>query len=142
MTDALPDKEAKESFEQAQCFLISKKLSTKGHFFLRYRADFLISYNVNGVQYSRWVSGNGLNRGFVRNEIEQEEHLSQFEVGGTYPCWYSPDLPQRVILIFRNNWFSIFPFMLPATIFIFTFYYFIKKCINLFNHRLLKSRKK
>ena len=35
------------------------------HFTPHYRADFLISYGVQDVQYTRWVSGNGLD-----NELE------------------------------------------------------------------------
>lgn len=125
----LPDKQAKETFKQTSCFLVSKKLSNKGRFFHSYRSDFLVSYNVNGVQYSRWVSGNGLDISFAHNQIEQEDILSQFDVGGTYPCYYNPDNPQIAILVLRHTWMSTFPLMLPSVIFVIVLYYFFK---NLF----------
>src|SRR5580704_13667659 len=99
----LPDKEAKENYTETTCFLISKRLNTAGHIIHKYRQDFLISYNVNGVQYNRWVFGNGLDMSFHQNQSDQEDMLSQFDVGGSYPCWYNPDNPQLSILVLRHN---------------------------------------
>lgn len=135
----LPDKRAKETFQQTSCFLISKKLSAKGHFLHSYRSDFLISYNVNGVQYNHWVSGNGLDMSFTGNETEQEDILSQFDVGGSYPCYYNPNNPQYAILVLRHNWLSTFPLMVPSLIFVITLYYLLKNVFQLLSMAKLKT---
>lgn len=121
-----PDKLVKSTFKKTDCFLLSKKLTSKGHVLHQYRADFRVSYTVNNVQYTRWVSGNGLDDAFAHSPTEQEEALAQFADGGTYPCWYDPENHGLVVLVLRHNWTSTFPVMLPAVIFILTFYYFCK----------------
>lgn len=138
----LPDKTAQDVFQQTPCFLISKKLSTKGHFWKRYRADFYISYNVSGVQYNRWISGNGLDKGFASNESAQEDILSQFEVGGTYTCWYNAESPQQVLLVFRKNWFSTLHLIIPAALAVVTLYYFLKNLFYAVDSIVMKSRKR
>jgi hypothetical protein len=138
-SNIFPDKEAKESFKQNTCFIISKKLSTRGHFFHEYRADILITYNVSSVQYNRWVSGNGLDYSFAQNESSQEDVLSQFDVGGTYPCWYNPNNPQIAILVMRHNWLSTFPLMLPSVVAVIIFYYLMKNLFLLINAMKSKS---
>jgi hypothetical protein len=138
-SDILPDKEAKTNYRQTECFLISKKLSGEGHLLRRYRADFLISYHVNGVQYSRWVSGNGLDTSFNSNETEQEDILTQFEVGVTYPCWVNTTNPQLAILVARHNWFSIFPLIIPSIIAVAVLYFMCKNFYILLN-RIPKKR--
>jgi hypothetical protein len=138
----LPDKEAKEDYKESSCFLISKKLSMKGRFIQSYRADFLISYNVNGVQYNRWVSGNGLDISFSKDQAAQKNILSQFDVGGTYPCWFNPDNPSLAVLVLRYNWLSTFPLMIPFIIIVIVFYYFIKNLYTLTSKHLpLKTKK-
>lgn len=142
-SDIYPDKQAKTLFQKTTCFLISKKLSGHGHVVDLYRADFLISYQANGARYSRWVSGNGLDTSYSRNETEQENLLTQYDVGGSYPCWYNPENPQIVILIERHDWLSTFPVMIPAVIAILSFYFFFKNIANLILSRTKKiSRKK
>jgi hypothetical protein len=125
----LPDKAVKENFTQVDCYLMTKRLSTAGHVIHGYRADFLISYNVGGTQYNRWVSGNGLDASFTSNLNEQEDLLTQYEVGATYPCYYDPNNPQLAILVLRHNWLSTFPLMIPSVVALIVFYYFLK---NLF----------
>ncbi|TAK73085.1 MAG: hypothetical protein EPO11_09075 [Gammaproteobacteria bacterium] len=103
LTNILPDKQV-DTFQPTECFLESKRLNTRYPAFHRYRADFLISYNVNGVQYTRWVSGNGLDRTFTRDKNAQEVLLSQFNIGSTYPCHYKPQDPQVAVLVKRHDW--------------------------------------
>jgi hypothetical protein len=128
-----PDKEAKAYFQQTSCFLINKKLSTKGRILDRYRADFLVSYQVNGVQYNKWMSGNGLDHSFSTDRIAQETTLSQYQVGSTYPCWYDATDPQIALLVMRHNWTSTFPLILPAIVGIVTLYYFLTNLFSLVN---------
>lgn len=137
--DINPDKRAKETFQETHCFLVSKKLSTRGHFIRTYRADFLINYNVNGVQYNRWVSGNGLDASFTRNQAEQKNILSQYQAGSSYLCHSDPKNPQKTLLILRHNWLSIFPLILPSVITIIVLYYFLKNLLLLSGRIRLKT---
>lgn len=127
----LPDKEAKEAYSEASCFVISKRLNAQGQFAGRYRADFLISYNVNRVQYNRWVSGNGLDMKFSQNRVAQEKLLSRFDVGGTYPCWFNPKNPELSVLVRRHNWLSTFPLMIPSVMSVIVVYYLFKNLFEL-----------
>jgi hypothetical protein len=135
-----PDKRVKEVFREVNCFLVSKKLSTHGHLIHSYRADFLISYHVNEVQYNRWVSGNGLDASFTNSEGDQEDILSQYQVGGNYTCYYDPDNPQLAILVLRHNWLSTFPLIVPSVVTIIIFYYFFKNALSL--AYMMRTRRK
>lgn len=104
----LPEQIAKNTYENTICLIINKKLASKGIVIRQYRADFLVSYSVGGVLYKRWVSGNGLDTSYSQNQAELEDLLSQYEVGGTYRCWYDPVTPTTVLLVFRHNWISLF----------------------------------
>jgi len=101
-------------------------MSERGSLIHHYRADFLISYPVNGKIYQAWVTGNGLDQGFFRDKTLQEETLTSFDVGGTYPCWYNPKFPQQAVLVMRHNWSSTLPLAVPTVIAIIAIYYILK----------------
>lgn len=134
-----PDKQVTETFKMTECFLLSKKLTMRGHVIPQYRADFRVSYNVNNVQYTKWVSGNGLDTSFTHNNAEQENILSQYDNGMTYPCWYNPDDHGEVVFVLRKNWSDSYALMVPSVIFIIVGYYFSKNVITLFQH--IKSKR-
>ena len=139
-----PDKRAKEVFRQTNCLLLDKKLNSKEskpNQFL-YRADFLINYSVNHVQYTRGVSGNGLNVLFSKHAAPKEEILSRFTVGGTYPCWYDPDNPSIAVLVMRHYWFSTFPLIFPSILGVIVFYFFLTTLLDWISDLLIKSREK
>lgn len=142
ITNILPDKRAKETFQQTQCFVISKKLSVRGQLLHKFRSDFLISYNVNGVQYNRWVSGNGLDLSFGRNASDQEDILSKYDVGGTYPCWYDAKNAQVAILVGRTNWISTYPILVPAAAGIIILYFFVKNLFHILRTSKIKVRER
>jgi hypothetical protein len=116
LTNIRPDQRIESSFIQTECLLMSKKLSTKGKFFRRSRADFLVNYHANGVQYSRWVSGNGLDMSYGRSGPSQEMLLAEYKIGGNYACWYNPENTEEAVLLQRKGWSLISPLMLPALI--------------------------
>jgi hypothetical protein len=138
----LPDKRAKENYQQTDCFLIAKQLNSKGKWVTRYRADFLISYNVGGVQYSRWVAGNGLDMSYSSNQAEQTRILAQFVTGEAYPCWYDSNEPERAILVMRHNWLSTFPLLLPSVIGVIVLYYLILNLIQLAGFARMRKRER
>jgi hypothetical protein len=118
-----PDQYAKDYFLQTDCFVISKRLVTKGRVIKSYRADFWVNYSVDAIPYTEKVSGNGLDISFSRNRLEQQNLLTQFDVGGSYLCWYDKEAPGRVILVMRHNWLSTFPLMVPSAIIVIVLYY-------------------
>ena len=126
-----PDQKAKAYFQQTDCFLVSKRLTTAGRLIHRYRADFLISYSVGSVQYNRWVSGNGMDLAFSQHKNEQETILSQYNVGRTYSCRYNPDDPQVSVLVMRHNWVNLFPLILPALVNVIALYFFLNSLFQL-----------
>jgi hypothetical protein len=83
---------------------VNKKLSIVNDITQRYRADFLINYSVNGIIYQRWVSGNGLDRGYQFSRAKQEGILSQYHEGNEYTCWYDSAEPQMSVLVLRYDW--------------------------------------
>jgi hypothetical protein len=121
-----PEKQISQIFLKTECFLLSKKLSTHSRIFHQYRADFRVSYEVNNVQYTRWVSGNGLDHSFTSDETLQEETLAQFDDGGTYPCWYDPEEPGVVVLVKQYHWTFFFSLLISGVIFIICLYYFLR----------------
>ncbi len=138
-----PEKRAKEIFQQTNCFILSKKMSTISyHFTQHYRADFLISYNVGGTQYNRWVSGNGLDMEFGPNVANQERFLTQYAVGGTYPCWYDPDAPSTAVLNMRLNWLSTFPLIIPSVIGIIVLYYLLENIFDIAGAMIIRARER
>ena len=122
----LPDRKVKESFLQTECFLMDKKLITQGHVIQKYRSDFLVSYNVKGVQYNRWVSGNGLDMAFSHSRDSQEKALAAFTVGKNYMCWFNPASPQTALLVMRHNWIAVAPLVMLGIVGVISLFYFLK----------------
>lgn len=114
LTKIRPDQRAKLNFVQTDCLIMSKKLSTKGHLLHRYRADFLVSYQAKGAQYTRWVSGNGLDMTYYRSNEQQKKLLSDFKDGNNYICWYNPQNPDVAMLVQRDSWTYWSPFIWPG----------------------------
>ena len=138
--DILPDKEVRDNYIQTSCVVLAKKLSQKGHILHRYRADFLISYEVNTKPLQAWATGNGLDHAFFRDRGEQEDALSQFEVGNNYPCWYNPVTPQLAVLVLRHDWASTLPLAVPTIVSLVTAYYLLKSILQFFGLLAYKTR--
>lgn len=129
----LPDKLAKDNFVLTQCYLADKNLSENdSRLFHGYRANFQINYKVNGAQYSEWVSGNGLDDGFTRDLLGQQNIMSRFDIGIIYPCWYDPSKPEVAILVPRSNW-KVFSanLILPGILGLIVLLFFIKNIFML-----------
>jgi hypothetical protein len=138
----LPDKLVDDDFTQTTCTVMAKELGTKGRMGHHYRANFLISYTANGSNYQTWVTGNGLDQSYFREREAQEETLSQYDIGGSYPCWYSPQTPQLAVLVLRHDWASTLPLLVPTVIAIISLYYIIKGALQFFGFIKLKAAEK
>jgi hypothetical protein len=131
VANLFPDKEAQQSFRQTECFLVNKKLAEIDQPVWQYRADFLISYNVNGTQYNRWVSGNGLDMSYNQDQEKQATILSHYAVGKIYVCWIDTKNPQMAILVPRHNWVSAFKLLIPSVMVILLLYSVLLSCARL-----------
>lgn len=140
LTNVVPDKAVQSSFKQTECFLISKRLLVERDLIRLYRADFYVSYNVQGMQFNRWASGNGLDTSFNSNQSEEENILNRYDIGGTYMCSYNPALPGQVVLVARHRWFAVFPLLIPMVLGVIAFYYFMKTLLRILRQRYKKAR--
>ena len=133
----LPDKLATQNFVKTDCLIMSKKLSSQGEIFNSFRADFLINYQAKGAQYTRWVSGNGLDMSYYRDNERQEKMLSNFKDGSNYPCWYHPDNPELAMLAPRDPWTYLSAALIPLCIGLLALLLFVKNVVIIL---MLKKR--
>jgi hypothetical protein len=140
-TSIRPDLAARQNFRETECFIMSKKLSTKGKYFRGYRADFLINYHANGVQYNRWVSGNGLDMSYTSNNASQEQMLSDYEDGVNYSCWYNPENAEIAVLVLRQNWFTNTSLIISLIVSVMMILLLIKNSLQLL-FRMKETRRK
>ncbi len=71
----------------------------------RFRPEFLLRFEVEGRSQAHW--GYSVCRVISTNRAEQEAILEGYEVGQTYPCWYDPSDPTRVVLVREFGWFAM-----------------------------------
>lgn len=135
-----PDKFVRDRYEQTSCQIIYKTLAKRGKVFIRYRADFIVSYLAAGVQYRTEISGNGLDRSFTTDKASEENILNQFEENENYFCWYNPDMPNTVVLILRHNWSSTFPLFIPTVIALIVAYYLIQSIFGFLGVATIKTK--
>jgi hypothetical protein len=137
-----PDQLASQNFVKTDCLIMSKKLSTTGNYVRRYRADILINYRANGVQYNRWVSGNGLDASYAFSNTNQELILSDYKNGGNYSCWYDPKNPEVALLVMRHTWYVMLPLIIPAFVGMIAFLFLLKNGLVLLGVMRENRRKK
>lgn len=125
--DILPEKIVKENYLHTTCTLIKKQLTTQQDDL--YRADFLVSYTVNGIPYKNWTS-NEVDRSFTHDAGFQQAILGQFHVGENYPCRYHPTSPEIVVLGVRH-WSLTLSLFIPFVIALITLYYLIQTIVEL-----------
>lgn len=126
--EILPDVNAWFYYHVTNCSVLSKRLITHHHGWQRYRADFLLSYNVEDAEYHRWISVNGLDRHYSHAFNFQNNYFAHFQVGQDYICFYNPQDPQSVILLPRSAWLT--PIGCAWLIALFFFILIFIKCKN------------
>jgi hypothetical protein len=133
-TNVRPDKYVKENYSTTTCTIVKEQVTIGGRVLHSYRADFYVTYPANGKTYSRWVSGNGLDRSFTTDRASQEAIMHQFAVGQNYPCWFNPNNPQKMVLVQRGNWTTTFPLFIPSVVLLIMGYYFLRNLFGLFGY--------
>lgn len=141
LTNIRPDQLAKANFVKTECLVMSKKLSSRGQYLHRYRADFLVNYHANGVQYNRWVSGNGLDFSYSLNSTPEEQLLSDYEDGHHYACWYNPENAEEAYLVPRRHYLSLLPLIVPALAIMTVLILFIRSAFRLFRSKKEDQKK-
>lgn len=98
-----PELEVNRRFVPGRCTLLAKELveekssrGTSGRRRAMYRPEFQVRHEVAGRQYeartfriTRWATS---------DSARSQDVLARHEVGRTYPCWYDPADPSRVVL--------------------------------------------
>ena len=138
-----PEKRVAEEFTNTTCVVVAKSLTVAAGVVPRYRADFSLEYNTytKGTITST-TSANGLDFSFSPYQDQQQEFINEYDVGGSYPCWYDPQDPSVVVLVLMHNWMSTLPLLLPAIVaFILLFYMFKSATQILEGYVALQKRK-
>lgn len=126
--DIRPDEVVEGTFSETICKVDDKKL-TEDPTGKAYRPELLLSYEVSGTGYQRWITANGLDPSFKSDRILQQNQLNRYTIGSTYPCWYDPSAPQVVVLVFKQEWFSTLPLFFPIVIALAMLYYMLRSII-------------
>jgi hypothetical protein len=101
-----PEAEVGKRFVENQCLILDRNIietkrrvksnSSGSKLRKRFRPEFRITHEVDGQSYE--VSTYRIVQSATGSEKTAQKILDRFEVGKTYPCWYDPDDPQRVVL--------------------------------------------
>jgi hypothetical protein len=76
-----------------------------------YRPEIKIRYEVGGRDYSVWTYD--VTARLYTDRVAQQAIVDSFQVGGTYPCWYDPDRPEKATLVRGHPWSSRLAFIVP-----------------------------
>ncbi len=101
-----PEMEVDRTFVEGRCTILGKSLETTERRVRRkhggsrrrthYRPEFHIRHEVEGQSYEartfRIVNSSS------SSQSAEEAVLARYEVGKSYPCWYDPGDPGRVVL--------------------------------------------
>ena len=76
--------------------------SVQGRTLLGYTCYAVIKYSVASNEYERSAFDGG--DGYFNLKTEAEEAIAAFQPGQSYPCWYDPLDPQRVVIVRRESY--------------------------------------
>lgn len=143
----LPEKHVKQDFQMTYCNILARKISYSGQRVNKYRADFLVKYNIYDQEFIVWASGSGIKNAYLSNYQQQFAILQQFNIGDAYPCWYDPQSVKKVVLIVNYNWLSTLPLVVPLVVGFMSFFFLSIELRNFYLHCVLlnikrKKRKK
>lgn len=129
-TDILSNRQVEQTFEKTQCHILQAKLSTKKWLVRWYRADFKVSYSVQGPEYLSDVLGYGVDHSFTTDQAPQQFLLRTFLVGKSYPCWYNSLAPHVVVLAPKHRFSSSFILFFDLIFVTFAFYGLIRNIFS------------
>lgn len=89
---------AKHSYTETSCTILNKRMeshATSNR--TAYSSYFLLKYSVNNQSYTVWHTPNILNESTNSYSLARST-LDYYQLNKSYPCWYDPTSPTRVIL--------------------------------------------
>ena len=102
-TIVLPEWQVTQDYQETTARVIAKHLGEEStEQATQYRPEVTIRYEINGVVYE--ATTYDVLRWYSLSRAEQQELLGQFSVGETYPAWYDPAQPERVVLVRDISW--------------------------------------
>jgi hypothetical protein len=97
----LPHWDVNYNYVQSECIVEAGRLIAQDGSD-RVRPSLRVRHVVDGQTYSAWAyDAHGV---FSDDPEAQQRILDRFEIGGEYPCWYSPDDPEKIVLVRRSGW--------------------------------------
>jgi hypothetical protein len=139
----MSDKHVAEVFSVTNCTIVAKQLVTKDSMLgTGYRADFELSYVVDGVVTQSTCASNGLDYSYTSDLDSQNEFIDEYKVGTQYSCWYDPANPQTVVLVLRHSWTSAFPLFIPSIIMVIMLIYMLGTVARLMELYIMGRRAK
>lgn len=100
-----PELEVNRAFVENQCTILGKRIESYEKRVRRnkttrrrtyYRPEFHIKHEVAGQSYE--ARGFRIVDSSSTSKTSQEKILGRYEIGKSYPCWYDPKDPARVVL--------------------------------------------
>jgi len=114
----LPEWQVNQVFQETAARVIAKRLGVETtEQVTQYRPELTIRYEVDGETYEQTTYD--ILRWFSLSRTEQQELLDQFTVGETYPAWYDPQEPQRVVLVRDYRWWLWLALLIPVALILF-----------------------
>jgi hypothetical protein len=70
-----------------------------------FRPELLLRYSVGNSRFHSWVSAEATPAGSgLSGEALAQARINAFTIGESYPCWYTPEHPERVVLARSYSW--------------------------------------
>ncbi len=105
-------------FQETTARVIAKRLGVETtEQVTQFRPEVTIRYEVNGETYEQTTYD--ILRWYSLSRMEQQELLDQFTIGETYPVWYDPQEPERVVLVRDYRWWLWLALLIPVALILF-----------------------
>lgn len=81
-----------------------------------YRPQIKVRYEASGRKFEKWAYDVhfGTGREYSSGREEKQAVIDRFEIGKTYPIWYDPVDPERVVLVRGYAWWFWLLLLLPV----------------------------
>ncbi len=116
----VPDWRANNRYVPGSCVVLDKRLAdsigkfpgASGGEKISYHPEIKIRYEVDGRNYEVWTYD--AIPMFYPDRAKMQAIVDGFQVGGTYPCWFDPDSPQKAILVRGHAWAPFILLVVPV----------------------------
>jgi hypothetical protein len=114
----LPEWRVNQGYVETTATVLAKQLGEQAtEREIHYRPEFTIGYQVDGQKYEQTTYD--ILRWYSSGRAEQQTLLDQFTIGETYPAWYDPAEPERVVLERSFSWWLWLGLLIPLALILF-----------------------